>query len=165
MLLKFVSVFLLLHLLHKATSTTVSIDDVPQYSSQRPCAISCFYLGAFKGPDALAMAIGCDPETITNECLCRSDLQDNADTALRHCVSSKCGSNSLDIGSATSIYDNYCTSAGFNRAETPTTTSGEDFSPTATVTVTTIQTIFISSGNRQLQAPFQQLGQIARLRL
>lgn len=52
----------------------------------------------------------------TNECICRADLQADADVKIRSCVSSYCKKNEQDMASAVSIYDAYCTGAGFFRA-------------------------------------------------
>jgi hypothetical protein len=133
-------------------SATVTLTEADAYQSQRPCAKTCFYLGAFSGPDELAQQIGCSMKDIENECLCRPDLQAGADSYLKSCVSSACAKNTLDVNSAVSIYDAYCTSAGFQRDSTPaSTTSGTDSTPT--VTVTAIQTVFVKSGARQLRPP------------
>jgi len=157
-------VLLILLLLNKAAPTTVTLENAPAYASQRPCAQQC-YGAVDDGPDNLAYAIGCNDRDITNECLCRPDLQANADAYLHSCVSSECSEDPLDIASATSIYDAYCLGAGFSPAGSVATTTTGEASPTATttVTVTAIQTIFISSGERRLRAPLEQM--VARLGL
>lgn len=151
-------IFTFLVLLHLAASETVTLTDAPAYESQRPCAKDCFYLGAYKGPDQLAENIGCDIEDIQNECLCRPDLQAEADAYLKSCVNSGCSKNTLDINSAVSIYDEYCTGAGFQRATNlpATTTSGTDDSP-STVTVTMMATMTVSSAQKRLTSPLQVL--------
>jgi hypothetical protein len=128
----------------------------------RPCAQECFYGGAFVGPDRVAMNMGCDHDPIRNECFCRSDLQVNADSFLKSCVNSLCKSNTLDTNSALSIYDAYCKTAGFSRDAITATTAGTLDSPaTATVTQTVIHTVFVKSGGRRLQSPFEAI--VARL--
>lgn len=149
---------ILLHLtlLHHASSATVSLTDVPAYSSQRPCALGCFNGNLWPGPDSLASAIDC-PSGYGNDCFCRADLQTSADSYLLSCAVKTCSGNTIDVDSATSIYDTYCTSAGYNRVDAAATTTGEAY-PVATVTVTAIQTVFVSSGERVLRRPFEGLG-------
>jgi len=121
--------FAILSLLFRITSSAeVSITDSPQYQSQRPCARDCFYLGAFKGPDRIALYIDCDPSPIENNCFCRSDLQGSVDNYLTSCVNSACGKKTLDITNAVSIYDAYCTGLGYTREEesAPVTTASLD---------------------------------------
>ncbi|KAH8810876.1 hypothetical protein F5884DRAFT_897410 [Xylogone sp. PMI_703] len=151
---------LFLLLLHQASCATVTLTDLPAYQSQRPCAIDCFYYGFSSkgGPDGIAENIGCNVDPIMNECLCRPDLQAQADAYLSNCVRSKCDQNSLDVNSAVTIYDDYCTSAGYYRVtDAPaTSTSGTQASPT-TVTVTVMQTVSVSSAERRLRSPLAEL--------
>mgnify|MGYP001170562984 CR=1 FL=1 len=92
----------------------------------------------------LANEIGCDPSPATEECICRPDLQAAGDSYLTQCVYKRCDQNDLDTNSAVSIYDSYCTAAGFMRENTPAPTiSGTDLFPT--VIVTSIRTVYISS--------------------
>ncbi|KAI0401215.1 hypothetical protein F4802DRAFT_440887 [Xylaria palmicola] len=108
--------------LSSVASETAGITQAPAWQSQRPCAQKCFYGGVYAGPDRLAEAIGCENDPSENECICRPDLQASADAFLQSCVYSTCTRNTLDTNSAVSIYDSYCTEAGFNR-ETPSTTT------------------------------------------
>lgn len=147
---------------------TVSIFDAPGYASQRPCARDCFYIGfaVNGGPDELASHLDCDVDPIEDSCFCRPDLQSVAVSYVNSCVYRVCSKNTLDSNSAVTIYKQYCTSAGF-QALTPTTTSasstiGALISPT-TVTVTAIQTVFLSSGERRAKMPFEGLVQQLRL--
>ncbi|RFU30227.1 hypothetical protein B7463_g6107, partial [Scytalidium lignicola] len=150
---------LLLVLLHLASCATATLTENPAYQSQRPCARNCFYIGFSLngGPDRLAQGIGCDVDPISNDCFCRPDLQQKADSYILSCVRSGCG-NTLDINSAVTIYDNYCTSAGFYRVtDAPaTTTAGTQDSPT-TVTVTVVHTVSVSSAERRLKPPLAEL--------
>ncbi|KAI1304454.1 hypothetical protein F5Y03DRAFT_170219 [Xylaria venustula] len=107
---------------------SVTIARAPAYSSQRPCAQECFGGGIYTVAGALAYNIGCDYHNPQNECVCRPDLQNNADAYIQSCVDSECSANTLDVNSAVSIYDAYCTSAGFIR-NTPATTTSD--SPTS----------------------------------
>ncbi|KAI1171533.1 hypothetical protein F4777DRAFT_565114 [Nemania sp. FL0916] len=109
--------------LHLASSEIVSITRLPAYASQRPCAKLCWSGGIFTAAGVLANAIGCDSGPPENECVCRLDLQDDADGYLSSCVSNECDANTLDINSAVSIYDTYCTAAGYIQSTPATTTS------------------------------------------
>ncbi|KAI0437683.1 hypothetical protein F4803DRAFT_570493 [Xylaria telfairii] len=131
------AIFPLLVLLHLTACEKASITQAPVFASQRPCAQDCFAYPLYEGPDRLAEAIGCDYRVPQNECVCRPDLQADADAFLLSCVNRGCSQNALDTNSATSIYDEYCTSAGYLRSTPATVTSGTDESPsTVTVTVT-----------------------------
>lgn len=127
-----------------AGATFVSLMEDPRYSSQRPCATGCFYLGAFPGPDNLAQAVGCRRrEGSENECICRPDLQVQADAYLSSCVNSACDKKTLDIETARAIYSDYCTSNGYTRStSTPAEETGTQPPPaTVAVLVTVVQTV------------------------
>lgn len=111
--------FLAFILIHLATAATVTLTESPAYASQRSCAIYCFYTGfsSSGGPDELSSHLDCAVDPIENDCFCRPDLQAQADSYLRSCVGDSCDKNTVDINSAVSIYDSYCTSAGYLRAE------------------------------------------------
>ncbi|KAF4160235.1 hypothetical protein CNMCM8927_002717 [Aspergillus lentulus] len=117
--------------INAADGTTATLTESTAYASQRPCAKSCFYWGSSTqgGADFLAERIGCEVDPILNECICRSDLQQTADSFLRKCVSDNCGANAIDVSSAVGIYDDYCTSNGYTRAtstaQTTRTTSSD----------------------------------------
>ncbi|KAF7114705.1 hypothetical protein CNMCM5793_009656 [Aspergillus hiratsukae] len=114
-----------------AEATTATLTESTAYASQRPCAKSCFYWGSSTkgGADFLADRIGCGVDPIEDECICRSDLQQTADSFLRKCVNDNCDANVIDISSAVSIYGDYCTSNGYTRAtstaQTTRTTSSD----------------------------------------
>ncbi|KAJ2991724.1 hypothetical protein NUW58_g2414 [Xylaria curta] len=153
----------LLALLHLAASEKASITQLPVYTSQRPCARRCFdFGGAYEGPAKLASIIGCDFYPPMNECFCRPDLQANADAYLLNCVDRACVQNAQDTNSAISIYDEYCTSAGFLRGGVlATTTSGTgDFPSAVTVTVTATATTTVRVSSAQKPFPFP-LGTLA----
>ncbi|KAI0194145.1 hypothetical protein EV127DRAFT_405771 [Xylaria flabelliformis] len=114
----------LLALLHLAASEKASITQAAVFASQRPCAQGCFTYDLYEGPDRLAEGIGCDYKNPQNECFCRPDLQSDADAFLSSCVNRECSQNTLDTNSATSIYDAYCTGAGFLR-DTPSTPTSD----------------------------------------
>ncbi|KAI0866068.1 hypothetical protein F4860DRAFT_509250 [Xylaria cubensis] len=142
----------LLALLHLAASEKASITQAAVFASQRPCAQGCFTYDLYEGPDRLAEGIGCDYKNPQNECFCRPDLQSDADAFLSSCVNRECSQNTLDTNSATSIYDAYCTGAGFLRDTPSTPTSGTgDFPSTVTVTVTA--TVRVSSAQKRFTSP------------
>ncbi|KAI0505693.1 hypothetical protein F5B22DRAFT_651491 [Xylaria bambusicola] len=144
---------LVLALLHSAASQKVSITQLPVYASQRPCAQRCFAYNTNAGPERVANEIGCDSDVPQNECFCRSDLQADADAFLQTCVDRGCDQNSKDTNSAVSIYDAYCTSAGYMRDVLATPASGtDDFPSVATVTVTA--TVKVSSAQRRFASRF-----------
>ncbi|KAH7412827.1 hypothetical protein BKA64DRAFT_659651 [Cadophora sp. MPI-SDFR-AT-0126] len=93
-----------------------------EYQSLRPCAQGCFGSTISMDTWYLANEIGCDPSPATEECICRPDLQAAADSYLTQCVYKSCDQNELDTNSAVSIYDSYCTAAGFMRENTPAPT-------------------------------------------
>ncbi|KAI9856364.1 MAG: hypothetical protein M1813_009115 [Trichoglossum hirsutum] len=71
--------------------------------------------------NTITQAIGCKYSAYDsnygspNNCYCRNDLQSAAKSYLTACVKSGCtvGYSSIDISSAGSIYDYYCSSLGF----------------------------------------------------
>ncbi|KAI1745839.1 hypothetical protein F4680DRAFT_399331 [Xylaria scruposa] len=123
------AIFSFLLLLHLAASEKASITQAAVFASQRPCAQGCFTYNLYEGPDRLAEGIGCDYKNPQDECFCRPDLQGDADAFLQSCVNRECSQNTLDTNSATSIYDAYCTGAGFLR-DTPSTPTSDPSSPT-----------------------------------
>ncbi|KAI1278630.1 hypothetical protein F5Y07DRAFT_360599 [Xylaria sp. FL0933] len=118
------SLLVVFSLLHIATCDSVSLAQATAFASQRPCAQSCFGGGVFGDVGELADGIGCAYQNPQNECVCRLDLQPNADEYIASCVSRYCSANTLDITSAVSIYDAYCTSAGYVR-DTPATRTSD----------------------------------------
>jgi hypothetical protein len=142
-----------------AVSHTLAQDTAPQtiyglsiFSDQKPCAQECFTAG-FKDcyDDILASAIGCqytacdgNPDFgAPNSCYCRPDLQSAAELYLTSCVGSACtiGDSSIDMSSAGSIYNNYCSSQGF-LADVAATTTEDGVQGTTTGYVT----VYRSSG-------------------
>ncbi|KAI0439586.1 hypothetical protein F4803DRAFT_31555 [Xylaria telfairii] len=140
---------IILALLQLAASESVSITELPIYSAQKPCARKCFTNGAYEGPDKLANYIGCEYHLPQNDCVCRSDQQERADSWLSSCVSNSCSRNLVDASSAVSIYDAYCTNAGYLRiAEaTPTPTSDNLDSPTTNSIATSDPTVSTITNN------------------
>ena len=83
----------------------------------------------------------------------RIDLQPVAESYLTSCVKSKCtiGDSSIDISSAGSIYNYYCSSKGYIYVAAATTTT-QEIAPASTTpqvpqaTTTVYVTIYRSSG-------------------
>jgi len=78
-----------------------------------------------------------------NSCVCRSDLQDGWVSAMSSCVKSACA-NTRDIDQATSIYLDYCKSAGYTRAApvvTVAATSPQATQEPSTITAGTMATV------------------------
>lgn len=132
------------------------------FSSQKPCAQSCFVYGSAAPclDDYLGNAIGCVSgqecqgarDGAPNSCYCRADLQSVAESYLTSCVSNACavGNSSIDISSAVSIYEYYCSSKGFPAAVVATTTTPAGVQATTTVYVT----VYRSSGLSTRQLAF-----------
>jgi len=110
------------------------------FSSQKPCAQACFTTGPIGGcfADVVGDALGCVNDDscglgsrglAPNDCYCRTDLQSVAESFITSCVKNACtvGDSLIDISSAGSIYDYYCSSQGFpvNGAATTTEESSQ----------------------------------------
>jgi hypothetical protein len=129
--------------------STVTITDVPVYSSQRPCAQNCIEYTLYQYTYLpLAGSLGCNLNPLENSCFCRTDLVPSGASILSNCISSGCSGNTNDIQSAESIYLNYCSSNGYSTvaaATATTTTSSTESHPTTSTTIfTAIQTTSIS---------------------
>jgi hypothetical protein len=127
------------------------------FSSQKPCAQACFTTGPIGGcfADVVGDALGCVNDDscglgsrglAPNDCYCRTDLQSVAESFLTSCVKSACtvGDSFIDISSAGSIYDYYCSSQGFPINGAATTTE-ESSQATTTVYVTVYRSSATSS--------------------
>jgi hypothetical protein len=125
------SFFFFLPLLRTVSSQTVSIQYVSAYTSQRECALACQGINP-NDADLIAEALSCATGPIENSCFCRSDLQAEAENTISTCVQSMCG-DTQDATSAVSIYDAYCTSAGFLKVAGNTGMPTSSFSTPATV--------------------------------
>ncbi|KAI0533282.1 hypothetical protein GGR58DRAFT_123686 [Xylaria digitata] len=124
------SLFTILFLICLAASESVSLTKAEGFASQRPCAQACFGGSLYPNAGLVAEGIGCESLNPQNECVCRSDLQPDADDYISSCVDTQCSGRTLDIDSAVSIYDAYCTSAGFIRS-TPATVTSDSSSRTS----------------------------------
>jgi hypothetical protein len=147
--------------LTRAQDTLVqTIFSLDIFSSQKPCAQNCFTTGpGFVGgcfADIVGDALGCVNDDACglgssglapNDCYCRTDLQSVAESFLTACVKSACtvGDSSIDISSAGSIYDYYCSSLGFPVSVSASTTQ-ESSQATTTVYVTVYRSSATSDG-------------------
>ena len=104
---------------------TVSIQYETVYTSQRTCAFVC--QGINDDADLIAEELNCDTSSLLNSCFCRSDLQAKAEYYISSCVQNMCA-DTQDATSAVSIYDAYCTSAGFLKTSGNTRTPTSSFS-------------------------------------
>lgn len=150
-------------------ATTATLTDAPGYESQRPCVKNCYDMSYYDGPARLAYEIECAYQSaVENECICRSDMQANAVSYIKECVSSRCEKDH-DVTVALDLYNDYCTGAGFTaETQTPSTTSSSGTrEPPPTVTVTVVETVFMGAA-AQLQIPLlhqlQALPVVAGLR-
>ena len=102
-------------LLGTVSSQTVSIQYEAAFYSQRDCASMCQAIYPNYPPTGIAEELSCAIDPIENSCFCRADLQAQAESYIQSCVEHQC-SNTLDANNAVSIYDAYCTGAGFVKA-------------------------------------------------
>jgi hypothetical protein len=112
----------------------VSINQLPSYSSARPCAAGCLvYNGRWTcGFNAavydlgLGLGCGCGPN---NACFCSAGLASSASSYISSCVSAKCtgiGDVGGDLTSMLGLYDGYCKTANVETGTiVPATTTAE----------------------------------------
>lgn len=122
----------LVQLTHAQIGTiTQDVYTISAFPSQKPCAQSCF-VNTWGCPyDVLGSVIGCklgggcagSNWQATNDCYCRTDLQQPAQDYLTRCVESACtvGDSKIDASSAGSIYAQYCVEKGYILAAEPAT--------------------------------------------
>jgi hypothetical protein len=123
-------------------SSTVSINNAPDFTLLRQCA-ACWLNGCAGDINDF---LGCNH---LNSCFCRTDLSVQATSFLSSVINAKCipGPASNDITSAQSIYSRYCATA--NELATASTTSpgpsasSNPATPTSTVAPST-STIVVS---------------------
>lgn len=143
-------------------TTPQTIYSLSAFTMQKPCAQDCFtfsQLGCIS--DVLAGAIGCQNNYCSanfgapDNCYCRTDLQSAAESFLTSCVSKSCtvGDSSIDVSSAGSIYENYCSSKGFPVAAAATTTPAASVQAATTVYVT----VYRSSGLSTSQSAYSAM--------
>jgi hypothetical protein len=109
---------------------TQDVFTMSAFSLQKPCAQSCFIVTGACPEDVLGSKIGCNSIAClnnhwqaTNDCYCRSDLQNPAQYFLTSCVERSCdvGDSRIDAASAGSIYAQYCAGKGYSPATEPAT--------------------------------------------
>lgn len=138
----FLATTLLLQHTHAQVGTvTQNIYTLSAFPLQKPCAQSCFVETAFCPNDLLGSRIGCKSQTdcadsnwqATNDCYCRTDLQNPAQDYLTSCVERKCtvGDVKIDASSAGSIYAQYCAEKGYSAAAEPATVQATTTGPGA----------------------------------
>lgn len=126
----------------------VTIDQGDAYQKQRNCAFSCFR--SFDDPGyPIAMTISCPTFKVQNDCFCRPDLQQDAQQFVFSCVSNGCSKNTNDISLATSIYNDYCTSNGYERAQVTTPPNTESSPTSSTGTTNARSTATSAPGSSQ----------------
>jgi hypothetical protein len=136
---------LLLQLTHTQVGTiTQDIYILSAFPLQKPCAQSCFVVTGFCPNDVLGSAIGCKSQTncdgnnwqATNDCYCRTDLQQPAQDYLTSCIEGLCtvGDSKIDASSAGSIYAQYCAEKGYSPAAQPATVQATTTGPGASTT-------------------------------
>jgi hypothetical protein len=136
---------LLLQLTNAQVGTiTQDIYTLSAFSLQKPCAQSCFVVTGFCPYDVLGSDIGCKSQTncdgnnwqATNDCYCRTDLQQPAQEYLTSCVEEGCtvGNSEIDASSAGSIYAQYCAEKGYSPATEPATVQATTTGPGASTT-------------------------------
>jgi hypothetical protein len=144
-------------------TATQSLYSEDLYKQQRSCAQSCFVDCC---QDYVAEDLSC-PNPILNSCYCRGDLQAQAVSYISSCVSSGCNGNTVDIQSATSLYQAYCVTNGYPPITTSTststythsasqpqaTTSTNDLASTAITSVVIVTQTLVSSSNPSSASP------------
>jgi hypothetical protein len=147
-------------------SATQSLYSEDLYKQQRSCAQCCFKDCTFlsTGEDLIAGDLSC-PSPILNSCYCRGDLQAAAVSSVSSCVSSACSGDTVDIQSATSLYQAYCASNGYppittststytpSASQPQTTTSTNDLASTAVTSVVIVTQTLVSSSNPSSASP------------
>lgn len=164
-----------LFLVELASCQTVSIQSLSAWKEQRACALEClggiFDDGGNQPPSGLASGLQCETATIENSCFCRRDLQTSASSWMSSYLPIYCSSNTEDAKIAFSIYEAYCTTAGFAHNAATTAATGTPNIPatvtatvTAMVTVTRVETMVVDSGQQRLMSPMEAIAQIAGYR-
>jgi len=127
----------------KAIDTaTVSITAAAEYAIEPACVQSCVYYNSFDVADYLVVQLGCT-STIYNACYCTQIADQSASTILSSCVNTLCR-GTTEISNAISLYESYCSGAGYPRSasasQTSTSTSVTTVSGSTTPSSTAITT-------------------------
>ncbi|ORY12633.1 hypothetical protein BCR34DRAFT_290643 [Clohesyomyces aquaticus] len=130
---------------------TASIQKDPGYLLQKDCVKSCIFNGW--GVKDLMPGIGCS-SPFANECLCRADQESPASKYLTTCVNSSCGTSATaDLVRAVSVYDGYCSGAGYPHANGQAQTTPPNSNPQApTATKVTLVTETAKTSNAASQS-------------
>jgi hypothetical protein len=135
-----------------AGQSSVSIYEVPSFTSQRICVQGCVWgqvdFGAATGglvqPYIMGDSVLQCPENANsyqNSCFCRPDLSSVALSYISTCVSSWCTADTTDVNNAVSVYTAYCSIAEPATVSAATTTSlTQSTTSPGQVTNTAIQT-------------------------
>lgn len=155
------TVLILLHarLIFSQESIALSLGGDPQFLQQKQCVKGCINDSSPKG---LIGGIGCS-FPYNNDCMCRADQASPASLVLTSCVSSQCGASAtIDISRAVSVYDAYCSGAGYTDGHavqpTPTDSAPETSAaipgtPTKTETTFVTETASSSGGGNHSVTP------------
>jgi len=139
-----------------AQTSPETIYQLDIFTQQKPCAQSCFTgYGGGCNWDALGGKLGCQYDECASNfgspdrCFCRLDLQSIGQSYLTSCVKAACtlGQSSIDISSAGSIYNFYCSSKGFVTTESATPVPTTSAIAPATTTEITTATASSNSGS------------------
>jgi hypothetical protein len=138
-----------------------SISSLDAYASQRACAQKCFYDRDYAGEyytNLIASVISCTTPC-QESCCCRPDLQSLAESYLSSCVANLCSTDTLDIESAVSLYEGYCTpkyppaTTAQEAATTQTAARPGDSSPQSTILQTSPNTYTPSLTSELIAGP------------
>jgi len=114
----FTSLIALLFSKPSLSQSTLSICAQTEILKLRNCAQWCIANGNAVDQsyycDRLALFLDCGSpvKSIRNDCFCRQDLLPTARSYLTSCVNSACGTNSVDVLQAVSVYYDYCAGVG-----------------------------------------------------
>jgi hypothetical protein len=111
-----------------ATLQTVSITNDLDYIALRTCAAYCIYYNYVYSGEYIPKFLGCAHQDDSiyiefyNTCFCNTDYIPQATSFLGSCISSAC-SDGIDVPAAITVWENYCTTAGYpmNNVAEPTT--------------------------------------------
>ena len=111
-----------------AAEGLLALDSSEGFLSLRSCALGC-YNGGIRDGYMVTGELSCQKPGVVyvppdNDCWCRPDLQETAVRYLSKCAYTSCSQNQRDVASATQVYKDYCTSAGYTAA-TPNSTPAQ----------------------------------------
>jgi len=134
-----------------------SVGATDDFPSLKACVQGCFYGNC---GDYVGAAIGCQhgcSSTSSNYCYCREDLVPVANSYLSACVKSSCnvGDYRIDLSSASSIYNGYCTGLTAITTTVAAATPNSSPSPTRTTQAVITETLYVNRnwGGRAATSP------------